>query len=399
MSENKRNIAILFGVLVVVMLGFGLVIPILPFYIDHFGASGQALGLLMGLYAGLQFLSAPVWGSISDRVGRKPILMVGIFGYVVSMLFFALSTQLWMLFIARGLSGLLSSAALPTAMAFISDSTTEEERGGGMGLMGAAMGLGMVLGPGLGGWLANISLSLPFFIASGLSAITLVLVFFILPESLPKEKRSADTRIQWLGQFREMWDALFGPIGFLLLLAFMVSFGLTSFEGVFGLWALYRFDYGPIQVGMVLTVIGLISALAQGVLTGPLSKRYGEVALIKVSMLASVVGFVIMLFAYNTLTVYLTVSLFILSNTMIRPALSSLTSKRATGGQGVAMGLNNSFMSLGRVVGPSIAGALLDVNLTYPYLFGSAIMLVGFVLCLFLLHAVTVPQPEPAYEP
>ncbi len=396
MSENKRNITILFFVLVVIMLGFGLVIPILPFYIDHFGASGQELGLLMGLYAGLQFLSAPVWGTISDRVGRKPILMVGIFGYVISMLFFALSTQLWMLFVARGLSGLLSSAALPTAMAFISDSTTKEERGGGMGMMGAAMGLGMVLGPGLGGWLSrSYTLATPFFIASALSALTLVFVLVYLPESLPPEKRNKQAHIEVLGQFREMWQALYGPIGFLLLLAFLTSFGLTAFEGVFGLWALYRFDYDSQQVGLVLTVIGLISAIVQGLLTGCLTRRFGEVALIKVSMLATVFGFFIMLAAYNTLTVYLTVSLFILGNTLIRPALSSLTSKRATGGQGVAMGLNNSFMSLGRVVGPSLAGLLLDVNLSYPYIFGAAIMLIGFVLSLFLLRATAVPQPEP----
>jgi len=162
MTSNRRNLIILFYTMVVIMLGFGMVIPILPFYIKSMGASGTALGALMATYAVMQFIFAPVWGSLSDRYGRRPILMVGILGNALAQLIFGLSTHLWMLFAARTLAGILSSATLPTAMAFIGDSTSERDRGGGMGMMGAAMGVGMLLGPGIAGFLATRWLALPF---------------------------------------------------------------------------------------------------------------------------------------------------------------------------------------------------------------------------------------------
>jgi DHA1 family multidrug resistance protein-like MFS transporter len=375
--------------LVIVMMGFGMIIPILPFYAAAFGAAGKELGLLMAIFAAMQFVFAPIWGQLSDRYGRKGILMIGIAGNAISMLFFGLSTELWMLYASRALAGILSSATLPTAMAYIGDSTSEEERGGGMGLMGAAMGVGMVLGPGLGGWLASGAMSTPFFVAAGLSVLVLPFVLFVLPESLPKEARTRQEVGLRGPQFKEMWDALFSPISFLLILAFLVSFGLTSFEGVFGLYAKDLLGYDAARVGTVLTVIGLLSALVQGVLIGPLTRRWGEAAVIRASMLLSAVGFVVMLQARSFVLVLLTVGFFIVSNAMLRPAVSSLTSKRAIGGQGVAMGLNNSFMSLGRIIGPMWAGFIYDINLTYPYYSGAVIMLIGFVMSLVWLKGET----------
>jgi DHA1 family multidrug resistance protein-like MFS transporter len=387
MTQNRRNIAILFGTLVVVMMGFGMIIPILPFYAEAFGAAGKELGALMAIFAAMQFIFAPIWGQLSDRYGRKGILMIGILGNAISMLFFGLSTELWMLYASRALAGILSSATLPTAMAYIGDSTSEEDRGSGMGLMGAAMGVGMVLGPGLGGWLAGGSMTTPFFVAAGLSTLLLPFILFVLPESLPKEARSQQGGGLRGPQFKEMWDALFSPISFLLILAFLVSFGLTNFEAVFGLYAKDLLGYDAARVGTVLTVIGLISALAQGVLIGPLTKRWGEAAVIRASLLFSAVGFVVMLQARSFAVVLLTVGFFVISNAMLRPAVSSLTSKRATSGQGVAMGLNNSFMSLGRIVGPMWAGFVYDVDLTYPYYSGAVIMLIGFVMSVVWLKA------------
>ncbi len=191
MNASKRNLYILTFVLFVVMLGYGIVIPILPFYVEDMGAGGMELGLLVASYAVMRLICGPIWGSLSDRVGRKPILIIGILGYAVTMLWFGLATELWMLFAARILSGILSSATAPTSMAYIGDSTPEKERGGGMGLLGAAGGVGTILGPALGGLLAGDSLSLPFFIAAGLSLLSLLLAWLFLPESLPAEARLA----------------------------------------------------------------------------------------------------------------------------------------------------------------------------------------------------------------
>ena len=385
MQPNSRNVAILFFTLVVVMLGFGIVIPIFPYYIVEFNAGGRELGLLMAVFAVMQFIFAPIWGQISDRVGRKPLLLLGVTGNALSLLLFGLSTQLWMLFVARALGGLLSSATLPTAMAFIGDSTSEENRGGGMGVMGAAMGVGMVIGPGLGGWLAEYSLSLPFFVAAGLSTLALILIFLILPESLPESERSVAVGKLKGPQVGKLWQALLGPIGFLLFMAFLVSFALTNFEGIFGLYALERYGYTAQRVGTILMLVGLISAVVQGGLTGPLTKRFGEAAVIKVSLLGSAIGFGLMLTANTFTGVMLTVGFFVLSNTMLRPAVSSLTSRRAEGGQGVAMGLNSAFMSLGRMVGPVWAGFIFDIDISYPYFTGVIIMFIGFVTAMIWL--------------
>jgi DHA1 family multidrug resistance protein-like MFS transporter len=384
-ASNHRQIIILFFTLVVVMLGFGMVIPIMPFLIESMGASGSVLGLLMATFALMQLIFSPVWGSLSDRIGRKPVLMIGVFGFGVTMVLFGLSTQLWMLFAARALSGILSSATMPTAMAYIGDSTSEEDRGGGMGVVGAAMGLGMVLGPGIGGLLAGENLAVPFFIAGVLSFLAMALIMAFLPESLPKEERQKSGQVQFIN-LGELWQALKSPIGILLFMAFLLSFGLTAFEAIFGLYALTRFDYGPQRVGTILMVVGFVSAAVQMSLTGPLTKRWGEAAVIKVSLLLSVVGFPLMLLANSFLTILLTSGFFMLGVSLLRPAVSSLISRQATVGQGVAMGLNNSFQSMGRIVGPIWAGFIFDLDLRYPYLSGSVVMLVGLIVSLFTVR-------------
>lgn len=372
------------------MMGFGMVIPIMPFYIKSFNASGRDLGLLMSTYAVMQFLFSPLWGGLSDRYGRKPILVIGILGFAVSQLFFGLSTRLWMLFASRLLAGLLSSATFPTAMAFISDSTPSEERSKGMGLIGAAMGVGMVLGPGVAGLLGNYSLATPFFVAAGLSVLALVLVVWLLPESLPASQRDTSGHKLQGPDLGAMWGALSSPIGLLLFMAFLLSFGLTAFESIFGLYALERFNYGTTEVGLLLTVVGLTGAIVQGVLTGPATRRWGEVRIVNASLAGSAIGFVLMLLAFNMLTLALTISFFVISNAMLRPIVSSLTSQRSTSGQGVAMGLNNAFMSLGRIVGPAWAGYLFDIDIHFAYLSGAAVMVIGLAVSLARL------RPEPA---
>jgi len=448
--NNRKNIAILSFALVVVTLGFGMIIPLFPFYIEKLGASGSDLGLLVATTALFEFLCAPIWGGISDRAGRKPVLMIGMVGYGLSSLLFGLSTQVWMLYGSRALSGLLSSATAASAMAYIGDSTSEEDRGSGIGMLGAAMGLGLIVGPGLGGWLGAGSLATPFFIAAGLALLALLLILLFLPESLPAGARQGSS-VQTV-QFGELRRALVSPIGILLGLLFLVSFGLTNFEAVFGLYAAEKLGYGPDRVGMILVVVGITSTLGKATLIGPLTRRWGEPAIIKGSMLASSVGFLVLLLANSYVTILVATGLFILSKTLLRTALLSLASRRSeiprqarddvprqarddvprqarddmlgeareiprqaqddvprqawddvvgqardgsvrqvvrrahhaardgSVGQGVVMGLGNSFINLGRIVGPIWAGVIFDVNWSYPYLSGAAIMFVGFLI-------------------
>lgn len=390
MKNNSKNLAILFFTMIVVMLGFGMIIPIMPFYVKSFGASGSMLGALMATYGILQFLFAPLWGSISDRMGRKPILMVGVLGNALAQLLMGLSTQLWMLFAARALAGILSSATLPTAMAYIGDSTSEKNRSGGMGVIGAAMGIGMVIGPGLGGALSQESLAFPFFLASGLSLAALALIFLVLPEP---QRAAVDAQHKVSGvNVRALWIALLGPLGVLFLMSFLLSFGLTNFEGIFGLYAAERYEYTSTQVGWVLTIIGLISAIMQGVVTGLATRRFGEVAIIRASLVGSALGFLAMTQAATTPLLLVSVCFFVFSNAMLNPSVASLISKRASGGQGMVMGLNNSFLSLGRIVGPLWAGFVFDMYINLPYLTGAAIMLLGFGIALWKLGEYMAPS-------
>lgn len=381
-TSNRKNLLILSFTLVVIMLGFGMVIPIMPFYIDSMGASGFQLGLLVASYGVMRLIFAPLWGSLSDRVGRKPILLIGVFGNGLTLLLFGLSTQLWMLFLARSLSGVLSSATSPTTMAYISDSTSKEDRGGGMGMLGAAVGLGTVIGPGLGGWLAGESLATPFFIAAALSMVSLLLIIFLLPESLPSQDRRISVDKKASIPVWRMWKAIFSPLGTMLLMAFLVAFSGTIFYAIFGLYALEKFNYGTQQVGSIMMVVGLVSALTQGLMIGPLTKRWGEAVVIKISLLATSIGFLILIPVNSFVTVLLSTGIFILANSLMMPAVSALTSKWVTLDQGTTMGLSNSFMSLGRIIGPLFAGFLFDINLNFPYIGGAIVMFLGFVFSL-----------------
>jgi MFS transporter, DHA1 family, multidrug resistance protein len=383
MNPSKRNLYILTFILFVVMLGYGIIIPIFPFYIENMGAGGMELGLLTASYAVMRLIFGPIWGGLSDRFGRKPILLLGILGYVITMVWFGLANTLWMLFAARILSGILSSATAPTTMAYIGDSSPEDERGGGMGMLGAAGGIGTIIGPAAGGFLATSSLSMPFFIAAGLALLSLILAILFLPESHPageqsKEKEAIIDLHAWRG-------AIFSPIGTLFTLTFISTCGLMIFANIFGLYALEKFGFGPEDVGVMMMVLGLVSALAQGVLAGPLTKKLGDELVTKVGLFATAIGFCLMLLANTYLTILLATAFFALTVALQVPALISLTSRRATVPQGIAMGLSNSFVSLGRIVGPLVGGYFFDINIRMPYISGAAIMVTAFIVSLFTL--------------
>jgi DHA1 family multidrug resistance protein-like MFS transporter len=312
-----------------------------------------------------------------------------------------------MLFAARALGGLVSSATLPTAMAYVGDCTSEEDRGGGMGAMGAAMGLGAIVGPGLGGWLAGDALSTPFTFAAALCLAALLLIALFLPESLPRDAQRREAPHQGGGhaarllRVPELWETLLGPIGVLLGLAFLVSLGVNNFSGVFGLYALEKYGYGPHRVGTVMMAMGGASVIAQGLLVGPLTKRWGEAAVIRLSLLGSSIAFVTLLLVQGYAGILLASSFFILNKTLLRPAVVSLTSRRSPVGQGTAMGLSNAAMSLGRVAGPVWAGFAFDLNADLPYLSGAVILFVGFLVSLIWVRqepataSKTAPAPKP----
>ena len=394
-TTSRKNLFILSFTLLVVMLGYGMVMPIMPFYIEHFGAGGTELGWLMSTYSLMQLISAPIWGILSDRYGRKPILSIGVLGYAITLFMFGLAKSFLMLFIARSLSGILSSATMPTAMAYIGDNTPQEEKSKGMGQLGAMIGVGVILGPLMGGLLSTDSLSLPFFIGSGLAFISFLLVIFLLPESRfssPPDEQMTTTQPapERPTQGQRVLDiylrTLLGPAGILLLLIFIMSFGMTNFQGMVGLYVVDKFAFDTTQVGALWMVMGAVMIVAQGGLVGPLTKKFGELALIKVGLLGGVIGFILVALAVDYITTLLAIGFFILTLALIGPALNSHISKFAGEHQGTVMGLNSAMTSLGRVVGPLWGGYIYDINIEYPFLSGAATLALGLLVSLLPVH-------------
>jgi len=383
-TSRRRNLVILAFTLVVVTLGFGLVLPILPFYIEELGAGGTEMGLLVASYAVMRLIFGPIWGALSDRIGRKPVLMVGVLGYGLTMVGFGLATKLWMVFAARILSGVLSSATSPTPMAFIADSTSEEERSRGLGLLGAAGGVGAIFGPAIGGLLADISLPLPFFTAAACSFAALVFLILLLPESLPEGNRMPAPRQGRQHSFRTARQAVSSPLGTALLLVFLVTAGVMIFYGVLGLYALKVFRCSTEQTGWIFTVLGLVTALGQGVLIGPLTSRWGDAAVIRSGFVLSAVCLPLILLAGSYGGMLVLVALFSLVNAVLVPAITALTSRITRISQGVTMGFSNAAVSLGRIAGPLLGGLLFDRSAQLPFWAGGLFMLSGFIVSLLL---------------
>ncbi|MBM7097358.1 MFS transporter [Bacillus sp. H-16] len=386
-SEKKRKKAFLLLMInmFVVMMGIGLVIPILPYYVESFGAGSIELGMLIALFAFMQFLLAPFWGKLSDKIGRKPLIAIGMFGFAAAEFIFAFATQMWMLYLSRMIAGTFGAAVMPTAMAYVADTTTEERRSKGMGLLGMAMALGIVFGPGIGGWLAEISLATPFLFAGIAASIAGLFSILFLPESHPAEKRKTEDTGLKTNQFQDMWQALRSPAGFLIALVFALSFGLANFQTVFGMYALERFSYNPAEVGTIVMIVGLVGAVAQGGLIGRLSKRFGDERVALGSLLLSGAGFILMGLAFNYATLILTTCLFFLGNSLLRPSVNAMISKLAGSKQGLIMGVNNSFVSLGNVAGALIAGNFFAWNMFLPFGLGAFVMFSAFAATLLWL--------------
>jgi len=370
----NRVLPVLFSIMFLVMVGFGIIIPVLPFYAEELGASPAELGLLMAVYSFMQFIFAPMWGKVSDRIGRKPVIMIGIFGLSLSFFMLALSTNLWMLFAARIIGGLLSAANMPTVMAYVADITTEDERGKGMGIVGAATGLGFILGPAIGGIFTNINLEAPFYIAGILSFITLILVLFILKESihLSENKAASKNNLSW-------GKALRDPIAMLYFLQFFVSLSLSGLEATFAYFAAATAGLDAVTLGYIFMIMGLASAAVQGSM-GKLTKKFGEAVIIQAGILISAAGFGLILFTQNFTTAAIFLAIFGVGNGVIRPSVSSLLTKKSKMGYGLVTGYLSSFDSLGRIIGPVLGGLLYSVAIGLPYISGIFLSILAYVL-------------------
>ncbi len=361
------------------MLGYGMTLPLFPFIIDSFGGKGIHLGLLVATYGIMQLSFAPFWGKTSDAIGRKKILILGITGLFISMIIFYLSKNLWHLYLGQIVLGSLTSAIFPVSMAYIIDITKQKDKAAAIGKIGAATGLGVVLGPGVGGMLAFDSLFFPFLVAAGIALTTLFFVVFMLPESLKNsdKKNKLDSAFNYKGVF----SALRGPLGIGLLVVFSVNFGKSNFSSIFGLYALKSFNYGTTEVGTILVIMGLVYALVQGLLVGIVVKKYGDIKTMQFSLLGNAMGFVLLLFSQTFLFLIISISFLITFNALLKPTALSYVSSNSSLSQGESMGVADVYMSIGRIIGPLWAGVAFDINIFLPFITGFIFFLLMFFYC------------------
>ena len=358
--KNKPLFSI-FLIVFIDMLGFGLILPLLPYYAETFGASDTIIGLLVASYAAAQLIGAPILGRLSDRFGRRPVLLVSLLGTLLGFLLLGFAGTLFILFVARILDG-LTGGNISVAQAYISDVTDAKNRAKGLGMIGAAFGLGFIIGPASGGLLSQWGYAVPAFVAAGLVAINLLMVAFWLPESLTPEKRSSATEKRPAINLSALLAALKRPIsGSLLITRFFFGLAFSIFQTIFSLYALRRFNLDATQTGFILTYVGVLSVIVQGGLVGRLSQRFRDDVLIFAS-----VGIMALSLLGWALTPSVTVLLIVLAptafaggvlNTVLSSALTKAVEQQEIGG---ILGLSTSIESATRVIAPTLGGVLLE---------------------------------------
>jgi DHA1 family tetracycline resistance protein-like MFS transporter len=378
---NKKMLSSVILVVFIDLLGFSLILPLLPYYAKTFGANGFVTGMLVSSYAAMQLLGAPVLGRLSDRFGRRPVLLLSIFGTFIGFLLLGFATTLWMLFASRLIDG-ITGGNISVAQAYISDVTDPKDRAKSLGLIGAAFGLGFIIGPVTGGVLSQWGYAIPAFVAAGLAFINLLLVFFWLPESLTPERRAAMPVKQPSVSMSALWVALQRPFtGSLLITRFFFGLAFALFQTIFALYALERFSLTATQTGYILTYIGVLSVITQGFLIGRITKRYREDLLITVSVVVMAFGLLGWAVAPTVLFLLIIMAPTAVAGGLLNTVLTSTLTKAVTPDEvGGIIGFSTSIESLTRVIAPTLGGFLLvSFGAWAPGLFG-AIVLAGLSL-------------------
>lgn len=374
---NNKRLTIIFLIVFVDLLGFSLILPLLPYYAQTFGADAFVTGLLVASYAVAQLIGAPLLGRWSDRVGRRPVLLISIFGTFIGFVLLGFAGALWMLFLSRIIDG-LTGGNLSVAQAYITDVTDEKNRAKGLGLVGAAFGLGFIIGPAVGGALSVYGYAVPAFAAAALAMLNWLAVFFFLPESLTDERRAA-MAAQKKPPFtlRALIVALNRPrVGPLLHTRFFFGLAFALFQSVFALYAQYRLQLTAQTTGYVLAYVGLLSVLVQGVAIGKLTARFAESRLIFGASVLMGVSLLAWAFAPNLVALLIILAPMALAGGTLNTVLNSALTKAVTRDEiGGTLGLAASVEGVTRVIAPTLGGFLIEfLGTSAPGIFSAIVM-------------------------
>ena len=417
---KRSPLLVIFVTVFIDLVGFGIVIPVLPYYVEgtKFNASTRMVGLLFASYSVMQLIFTPYLGRLSDRYGRRPVLFISLLGTSLGFLIMGFARTLWMLFLGRIIDG-ITGGNISTAQAYVADITTEENRAKGMGLIGAAFGMGFIFGPAIGGILSRWGIGVPLLFAGGLAFCNAILLYFVLPETVDKDhpaRISAAAGGRWSQLARALKQS---RLAFVLTIYFLFVVAFSIMTASFALFTMYRFGFDAMHNGYIFAAVGVVGAIIQGGLIGRLAKRFGELPLtITGALLFAVSLLMIPLTGTGThLVTFVLIGIgFAVGNSLATPSLTSLASKSVgRGEQGGVLGVTQSVASLARVVGPTLSSFLIysavqtygadgkPHNMSNHSLFatfwtGAAIMFTAFLLALYFArsHAADYTRREVA---
>jgi multidrug resistance protein len=399
MARQRSPLFVLFLTVFIDLVGFGIVIPVLPLYAENFHATPIAIGWLTGIYSGMQIIFTPILGKLSDRFGRRPVLLVSIAGTAVGFALMGMAQSLTLLFVARILAG-ITGGNISIPQAYIADVTAPEKRSRAMGMIGAAFGLGFTFGPLIGGLMSRISYGAPFFFAAGLAVANAVLVYLILPESLSREHRAKPHEEASVTEvFRHGRGAMFALV---VATYFFLIAGFAIMTTLFALFTEKRFGYDAHANGYLFGFIGIIAVIVQGGLIGRLIKMFGEVALTRTGMVLTTLSLGLLPLSNNLTTLLLVCAGLAAGSGFASPPLSGLASQMIERSwQGRALGVMQSAGSTARLLGPLIGGWLLMFDLHKPLNeYGRTPFLVGALICFIgALLAFCVKKPPQDHSP
>ncbi|USQ97467.1 MFS transporter [Caulobacter sp. RL271] len=376
-AHSARALAVLLLVVFINLVGFGVVIPLLPFYAKAMNAAPWQVTTMFAAYSLGQFFGEPFWGRLSDRIGRRPVLMVTILANAIAYVALAFAPNIWIAMAVRLVGG-FGSGNISTIQGYMADVTPPEKRAGRMGLLGSAFGAGFVIGPSLGGLLAHpsagqLGFQIPLFVAAGMAALAVLGVLLFVAESRAPSAPGAKQP----GRREALGQAAAHPVLSRVLLVTLVSTGaFAGMESIFGLWANARFDWGPREVGLCFAVIGVIASLGQGVLTGRLARRFGEGRVLTTGLSIIAISLLLTPFAPHASLAMVAVGCTAFGQSLVFPCVAALISRASPPDrQGQMLGLNMAAGSLARIGGPLLAGPLFGLASGGPYWFGAALMI------------------------
>lgn len=378
-AEQRKKIIILMINMFIAIGSFGIIIPILPAYLASINQGGTAAGLMIAIFAGAQLIFSPIAGKWTDQFGRRKMIIYGLVGLTLSMFIFYAVNSIWLLYASRIIGGIGAALLIPAIFAYVADITTFDQRAKGNSLVSAAMSLGIVVGPGIGGFLADFGLKFPFLISAMVSLSAVVFSIFVLKESETAQvTQSMDAKTETM--LRKIALSVKKPYFIPLIITLVMSFGLMAYESVIGLYLDNQFNSTPKDIAVMVTATGIVSVIVQLFVVDRIVQRFGEVNVLNIFISVAAIGFLLSLFASSYLIFFLISLIIFLSTSILRPVLNTLISKMAGNEQGFAMGMNNAYMSIGNVLGPTLAGMMYDVHITYPFMLGLILLFITLMI-------------------